>query len=249
MAKLSVQSYFETSVPIDGVEITVHVTRLAASDFFTWARDFDRVSDPVSERQLTIRLTDEERAKRPVQRPRTAAEAAAADACVGLRELLKGTGEDTERELLVHLTTIEAALPAEPDSDDEVHVLPDAEIRQRRLAEMTPEARARWDAQDQADEAFARTFIADTLTRFIALPAGEIDGPDGPITTGEGVLRYFGGHTGALQALVRAVRDENVLPTALKNAWRSARASMPSSSTPDRDQPGPAPAKTAEPAA
>ena len=241
MPKLSVQTYYPVTVPIDGEPIACRIARLSAREFFTFAKEFDRVSDPVSERKITIRVTDEELAKHPVPRARTRAEDAAQEALEELRTGLAGL--ENGAVLTGLLTHVEAALPPEPTSEE--FVISDEEIRKRRLEEMTDVHRAAWEKTDAEDERFAASFIVDTVARYVTVEPGEIEVDDAPLTSGADLVRVFGGQTAALKALVRAVREENVLPTALKNAWRSARATTPSSNTPDLAVPGTAPGKTA----
>ena len=258
MPKLSIQTYYPTTVALDGAEIDLRITRLAARDAFAFLKDFERAADPPSERSLIVRVKDDELEKRPVPRPRTAKEQAAADALVTLRECLKTSthtfplGDDVahgrDQILLALLSEIEAALPEEAEGDEQF-VLSDQVVRARRLDEMTPEQRAAWDVLDKADEQFATDFIVDTITNYVTAEPGqiEVDGQD--ITSGADLVRLFGAHAGALKAMVRAVRDENVLPSALKNAWRSARDSRRSSTTSDLDLSGQTPAATATAAA
>ena len=258
MAKLSVSSHYPTTIPIDGVDIDFRIQRLTAAEFFAFSRQYEKVLDPPSERMLLVRREDE-LAKRPVARQRTAKEQAAADALVTLRECLKTSAhtfplhddvsQSRDQVLLALLSEIEAALPAEPDSDDEVFVIPDSEIRTRRLAELSPIERAAWDGLDAEDEAFAASFIVETLTRYVQVAPDQIEADGVPVTSGADLVRYFGGQGAALKALVRAVREENLLPSALKNALRSARDTRPSSSTPDREAPGSEPGPTAASAA
>jgi hypothetical protein len=243
MSKLSVTSYFPLTLPIDGTPVALRIARLTAREFFAFAKDYDRATDPVSERKLLLR-TAEELTKQPVPRERTAAEAAAAEALEALREGLQGL--ESGAALTGLLAPLEALLPPEPTSEE--FVVSDAEVRKRRLEEMGPDQKAAWEQQDADDERFAASFIVETITRWVQAEAGEIDVDGEPLTAGADLVRVFGGQADVLKAMVRAVRDENLLPTPLKNAWRSARASKPSSSTPDRDQPGPAPVPTAPPA-
>lgn len=246
MSKLLVRNYYPTTVPIDGAEIRIRVSRMSASDFMAWAKRFDAVNDPPSERTLTVRdpAREDEQATRLVPRAWTDAETAAAEAIATIE------ADTPSPRTLEALPALQALIPSEPG--DEVFVMPDAAVRTRRLAEMTPEQRTAWDAIDAADERRAAEFVVDTITRYIEVEPGEIDkeGADlvAPLTSGADLVRYFGGHAAALRELVAIVRVEHTLSTALKNDLRSARASRRSSAAADLEGAG-IPGPTAAPVA
>ena len=237
MSKLLVRNYYPATVQIDGADIKIRVHRLSATEFRAWAKAFDAVNDPPSERALTVRdpAREDEQAKQLVPRAWTEAETAAAEAIAQLEPFV------IDMRIAAAMPALKALIPAEPG--DEEFVMPDAEVRKRRLAEMTPEQRAAWDVLDAADEQRAADFIIDTISRYVTVEAGEIEqeGEDGTVTaltSGADVVRFFGGHASALRSLVGCVREENTLSTALKNALRSARDSRRSSDAADLDPVG-----------
>jgi hypothetical protein len=246
VSKLLVRNYYPATLPLDGEEIKIRVHRMSATEFREWARAHDRVVDPSSERSLTIRdpNREDEIAKRLVPRAWTDAETAAAEAIATLEAFI-----EIDVRMAASIAALKALIPAEPG--DEVFVMTDAAVRKRRLDEMTSEARAAWDVVDARDEAFERDFIINTITHYVTVEKGEIDqevdGAVVPLTEGADLVRFFGGHATALRHLVGAVREENTLSTALKNALRSARASRPSSGAAGLDPLGATPAPPAPP--
>lgn len=124
----------------------------------------------------------------------------------------------------------------------EAHVVPDDEITRRRLAEMSPETRAAYEAAKDADDVFMATFCSEAIAAHVWLPPGvtvrivdedqaghetEIIAKDGP-----GLVQAFGGNFSMLARLTRAIHQENTLSPEAKKAWRLLSGSTASLSTP-----------------
>lgn len=128
-------------------------------------------------------------------------------------------------------------------------VIPITEIRRRRLAAMDRETRARYDAADAADEAFAKAFLVRAISDFVSVPVDVLAIDDVPVLTGRDLLRVFGAQVDLLRELMMTVWLENTLSTAQKKAWRSWSDSRRTSTGRPPAPTGPRPAPTADAAA
>lgn len=127
------------------------------------------------------------------------------------------------------------------DKAVEVFVVSQAEVRRRRLEEMTPEQRTAHDAQAAADLTFQLTFCRQAIAEHISLPphvalvietdSGETIRP----RTGEDLAKAFEGNLSTLTGLVTAICEENTLSAEQKKRRRSLSSSSPSSSAPSAD--------------
>ena len=95
-----------------------------------------------------------------------------------------------------------------PDEDWSV---PDAEIRRRRLRDMDDTQRAEYERLAREDEAFALTFLVDTLSAHVTLKPGQVQIVDEDteevvdVTTGAEFVRAFGGRQDVLIEALRAI--------------------------------------------
>lgn len=139
----------------------------------------------------------------------------------------------------------------------EVFVIDDDEIRQRRLREMSPEARAQFDAMALAEADASYDFLVGTVRQFVRVAPGQTpvlfepaDGdPVREIQSGEDLVAVLGGDWRRLRTLATAVWAENNLSGALKKGFRSRSASSTSSAEPGTAAPGQRPDGIAAPAA
>lgn len=141
-----------------------------------------------------------------------------------------------------------------PDGDEQerhgegLFRVSDTQVIERRLFEMDPAARARFDEMLAAEELLADQFIKGSVRQYVTVPDGEIHWDGRPITTGEGLLDVYCSRIDVLRLLVRSVLQENTLSAAQKKILKSLSASMPSSSTSPQAPVGPRPEGTAAPA-
>lgn len=144
----------------------------------------------------------------------------------------------------------------EDDKEVDEFVVDDAEIRRRRIAEMTAEASAAFQQQERQDMADEYDFLAATVREYVSIAPGQrvqIEPEDGGETfvvkTGEDMVRAFGGNRLQLLRLASAVWAENNLTGKEKKDYRTRSASLSSWNTPGQEAPGPRPAATVGPAA
>ena len=144
----------------------------------------------------------------------------------------------------------ERAIYRQAGEDD----VPMAEVRRRRLFEMTPEARAAFDALEQHEIQRNLAFCCEQIRQHITIDPSvrlvveDEQGDPQTITTGAQIAHIFAGNLSVLLELVGAIAAENVLSAEKKRAWR-ARLASSSSSTPPAMPAGAAPDATVAPAA
>lgn len=233
---------YPVTLAVDGQELRVRVARMTVNQATRFERQWARLNTPDSERLVSTRMPGEEMEKRPVVRPRSIPEIYAAAL---LERATEGERTPFEQELVAALR---ALVPEE--STEEEFVLPLDVIQARRRAEMTPERRAAWqrlvDEEDAAVDGFTQSAIQDYLT----VEPGQLverlaDGTTRSLTSGADFLQAFAARGEILHLAIAAVRAENFLPEARKNALRSLFASTTSSPEPSPAAPGSGPAPTA----
>lgn len=141
------------------------------------------------------------------------------------------------------------------------YVIPDGEIRRRRLSDMTAEALEAWQRQEQADAramlTAAAEIVRDGLRVAPAFPDGGrfrllIDTEDGsmprPAVTGADLIDLFGGNAETLARLARIVHDENTL-SAEKKTRSAPRSASNTGSTPKPSAHGSGPGEAVAPVA
>lgn len=251
---LTVTSSHASRIVIDGEAIAIEIRRLTRAEHSAFQRRYDQVHHSESARRVSIRKPGEEQETRPRVKPRTPAQIAAAEA------LSAFDGEVPAREVVPAIAwpVIEACRALVPvESTDEVFVIPDAEIRRRRLEEMSPEEHAAWEHLD-ADEDTARdTFYEEAVSAYVTVRPGQIQleerGPDGTavreITAGADLVRLFGARLDVMRTLVDTIGIENTLSDPVKKAWWSQFDSVASSTGPATEAGGKTPATTATAAA
>jgi hypothetical protein len=123
--------------------------------------------------------------------------------------------------------------------DGKTHVVPDDEIRRRRLDEMDSATRAVFDAASQADDDFMTAFCSESIAAYISVAPGEKlkaqrddAGDTFEVKTGKDLVEAFGGNLSMLIRLTRSIHQENTLSPETKKALRSLSASTGSSPTP-----------------
>lgn len=119
--------------------------------------------------------------------------------------------------------------------DNKRFVVGDLIVRERRLAEMTPDQRAAFDALERKEEDFILTFCTKAIADHVWLPPGvnveleEDDGTTGaPVKRGEGLAKVFAGNLTMLMRITRAVHEENTLSAETKKFLRSLSGSTAS---------------------
>jgi hypothetical protein len=137
------------------------------------------------------------------------------------------------------------------DGEDDV---PMAEVRRRRLMEMSPDVRAEFDALEQREVARNLTFACEQIRQHVSIDPSvrlvveDDSGDPRVVKSGADIAEVFAGNLSVLLELVGAVAAENVLSAEKKRAWR-ARSALSSSSTPQVPTSGGAPAVIVESAA
>jgi hypothetical protein len=222
---------YTTTFPLsDAGEVRLRIARLTLGQAMAFRRQYQATRERESVRRLSVRHPGDEQAKRPVGRPRTAAEEAllaAVDAAV--------VPDDVAPSLRA---VVDAARRVVADAPtDDVFVVPDEEIRRRRLAEMTRDDRAAWTRLVEEEEAAEVAFLTQAIATYVALEPGQVSGTGASgettdIVTGEDILRVWGNKIDDLRALVALVRIENDLSESRKKALRSLYGSGGSSPAP-----------------
>lgn len=162
--------------------------------------------------------------------------------------------ENPPSERVIYRKADEAEKEAGPLPGMTVYVIPDGEIRRRRLVEMTPDERAAYEQADEADvkaiAAFCREQIAAHVwvAPGVALSIEDEQGDARAVKTGADLVAVFAGNLDMLMTLTRAIYEENTLSPEKKRILR-ARFASSSSSTPPPPTSGDAPADPAVPAA
>lgn len=243
--------YHETPFPFtDAGLVDIRVKRMSVGESQAFERRYNAVSTRESLRRVSIRCPGPEMEKQPIARPRTTHEVALAEAIERFEAL-----PDVSEAVAAAMSTVlnlARVLVAEP-SDAEDFVIPESEIRRRRLDEMTPSVRADYDALVVREDAEESAFIEDTVRTFVTLAPDQVvmvdaEGNETSLTSGDDVLRIFGANLSDMRALVQQVYFENRLSEDRKKALRSLFASDVSSDAPAKDPVGNAPEATAVPA-
>lgn len=145
-----------------------------------------------------------------------------------------------------------------PDGDEQLvesrrYVVPDAEIRRRRMKEMTPDELKDFDAMEEADANFIAQFCYDAIVAHMWVnPQARViveddQGDPRTVKTGQDLADTFAGNLTLVMRLTRAIYEENTLGPEQKKTLRLLSASTPSSSAPPGA--GERPAETAASAA
>ncbi len=107
------------------------------------------------------------------------------------------------------------------------HVVPDDEIKRRRLEEMDAEAMAAYEAANQADDTFMAEFCSEAIADYVSVaPSGVVlkaerdNGEVFQVQTGKDILEAFGGNLSMLVRLTRAIHQENTLSPEAKKVLR-----------------------------
>lgn len=137
----------------------------------------------------------------------------------------------------------------------EVFKVPDAEIRRRRILEMTPAELADFERMNADDEAFIAKFYAEAITEHLSVKPGvrvvfeTEDGRETDIQTGADLVHAFAGNAEILATFAQVIRQENTLGPAEKKRLQSlsalSRSLRESSPTAAGDPPEPTAANAA----
>lgn len=234
--KLTVQKGgFPVVLNIEGVGIDATVTRLDLDQAAAFARGYARIRDPHSVRLVSMRMPGDEQERRVIPDANSEDAQKQLAAIRAVRATIADAGAATQLldDVIAALT---AAVPRLPQKEE--FVIDDAEIRRRRLVEMTDEQRARYEALVAEEDAFADAFVRDQLSAHLTIAAGQIgEGPEGEavdVTSGADFVRIFGARREVLLHALSTLHDENTLPAPLKNALRSLRDSQRSSGARER---------------
>lgn len=152
---------------------------------------------------------------------------------------------EVDRVLLVRRPGDEQDRHPAPASDREdapltfgAFIIPDEEIRRRRLEELSAEARGHVDQLRAEDVHAQRLFIDEVLGRFVRVEPGQVEWEDETgavldVTNGAQLARCFGASPVVLQRIVLALRSANEVSEVQKNGSGSRFISRPSS--PERE--------------
>lgn len=150
----------------------------------------------------------------------------------------------------------ERAIYRKVDTDEQAraergyYLVPETEIRRRRLQEMTPDELTAFMAQEAEDVAFIATFCDEQIRQHVWLdPKAHVsveddNGATRTVTTGPDLADLFAGNLAMLTRLARVIYEENTLAPEQKKTLRQLSASTRGSSeTPSGA--GPTPVATA----
>lgn len=145
-------------------------------------------------------------------------------------------------------------LPGEEQArtaDEKAFVISDAEIRERRVSEMSVETRARYEQLLAEDQAAEIALLTLALTDFVRVVPGQITAHVGDqeidVTTGAQLLEFFGSRVDVLFRIVAALRARSLVSDDQKNGFGSPSTSRPSSRERDQTVTGDVPAPIAAP--
>ena len=126
-------------------------------------------------------------------------------------------------------------------------VLPESEIRRRRISEMSPDDYATLLEQESQEEAYSNEVLRETICSYVTIPAGQgvrvetASGQYEDVCTGPQIMEAFGQNAGILLRLYQEVHHQNTLTGSAKNELRLASASASSSPPSPREPGGPTP--------
>lgn len=136
--------------------------------------------------------------------------------------------------------------PEQEKNEAGAFLISDRQITRIRVAELSPEAKATYDAAVQEEETWARKFVRGAVDQYVTFPEGEITGPsDEAITKGLQLVDLYPGCLDMHRALVMAVYAENTVGPQQKKIWRSLSGSNRSSGEVSPAAVGTTPAPTA----
>jgi hypothetical protein len=209
--------------PAETIEISVK--RLTVQESATFDRLFWRGVSPEAERLVLVR--------RPGPEQDRASDVAITSARLEALRQEATTLEQTGASAWPLLTSLLSEL-----IPTDQFVVPDEEIRRRRLVEMTDGERARYDRLRAEDaEAYGR-FLSEALGQFVRVVPGQLafeeDGEIRDVLDGEQLAKCYGARTNILQQIALAIRAINEMTDAQKNDWRSRSDSSISSTGRDR---------------
>ena len=143
--------------------------------------------------------------------------------------------------------------PEQEQNDKGEYAIPFEKLAEKRLAEMSTEKRADYDAAVEADEKLAKEFLTYVCEQFVTVERGLIeelpDGSEQSVSSGLDFLRIFGARRDVIQQTLEAVRRENEMDVHQKKASRLVVASSRSSTGRRRARAGRKRGTTAELAA
>lgn len=114
----------------------------------------------------------------------------------------------------------------------------DAEIRRRRLNEMTPEQLAAFRRTEDEDEAFALKFYTDAIREHLWIPAHvtlRLEGDNGDVRTlrtGQDLVDAFAGNLSTLAMLVLLILQENTWSPDQKQTFHAQQRALRATRTP-----------------
>lgn len=123
------------------------------------------------------------------------------------------------------------------------HKIPFGELVTKKLAGLTPDTRAKYEAAKAEDTEKAKTFFIYAFEMFVTVESGLLevlpDGTEKSVTEGIDVLRLFGAREDVLSKILEAIRVENTIGAAQKKILQSVIVSSVTSSEPEPAPPGP----------
>lgn len=252
MSELRIRRHFTRTIDIDGVAVTVQIRRMTPAEWGAFSKQLYRVDDPETVRLVTMRKPGEEQEKQLVPRQLTTWER------LLLASVASFKARFVQESTLLAPDLVEAAkglldaaeLCALSKHQAERWMIPDEEIRRRRLAEMTPEERAAFNELDAREDREAQAFLEEAFG-YVTFPGrqmvveGDEDGPELVIADGATFLQYFGARRDLVRQITALVHNCNTLSQSEKNASRSQSGSQPFSAEPEKAAPGLTPRTTA----
>lgn len=241
-----VKTYHTVTVPLGTETVTVQIKTLSVAERTEFDRLFSRAFRYEAQNCLRQRRPGEE-LERAVTSACSELDHAALAAMAETLRARVGHGDETLAESAV--AALEQAVKIVTPT--ERFVIPEAEIRRRRLLDMTSAERATFERLQKEDDQAAVDLAETALPAFVRVPAGQLEVEDAdtgdttPLATGRQLLALFGSHADTLGAILLAIAKTNTLSDDEKNGSRSPSASTPGSAERDRIPPGDSPAMTA----
>lgn len=228
---LKFRTHAPVVVTIGGREIALRIKRQDVGEFAAFDRLWWRAINGEADRLILVRRPGEEMERQP----RVVLSAQKVDEYRAAVEIIAVAGADAETVPKLIAMVLAILNDVEPRED---FVIPDDEIKRRRLLEMTDQERANYERVKKADSEAFETAVRDGLHKFVRVVPGQIaledeDGQTVDVTTGDQLAQCIGGEPGLLFRLLLEIRRANTLGDDEKNA--SGSRSTSSSSSNERD--------------
>lgn len=231
---LQFRTYAPATITIAGHEIELRIKRQNLNEFAAFDRLWWRAFVKEADRFVLVRRPGEEQ-EREVRAGLTAEQQSG---FVSALDRIEASTDETAENKVPQLLMLSRQILVAATTN-EPFVIADAEIRRRRLLEMTDQERANYDRAVAADEAAFEAAVRKGLKEFVRVAPGQIaveteDGATIEVLTGEQLLEHcIGSEANVLFDILLKIRAANTLADLEKNDSGSPSTSSPSSSERD----------------